>query len=398
MSIYEAPPPALPELRFATRPPPFWSRGVVLALVALLEVWLWFEREPLVALASGGDPQAALDALRSLGTGLALVLLYRSLRRRGGSEPLVVGERLVLPPRDGEGPLRLRYSAVRLLGVGPNGAMLLRTSRGGYVLEEARFAEEGGAEAAVGAIRSQIARLPDGNQRLAVFDGWQRSIPGRIHVPVVTYVLMGMGALVFPLQIFFDPALNEAGWNAAELLLSGEYDRLISATFMHGGAIHLCMNGFALLALGGLVEHLFGARRFIALFFLSALGGSLASAALGPSLPSLGASTALFGLLGALGAVQWRFRGTLPKELFPAPRQWLWLLVLNGMISLLPMVDGAAHVGGFATGVVAALALSGPRPPLDESKEGAALEWALAAIAVLLTVAALVTTGLRAFG
>lgn len=398
MSIYEAPPPSLPERSFATRPPPFWSRGVVLALLALVEAWLWFAREPLLAAVASGEIGSVEGSLGSLGTGVFLVLFYRSLRRRGGSEPVVVGERLVLPPRDGEPSQRLRYAAIRLLGVGPSGAFLLRTSRGGYVLEEVRLINEGGAEAIVASIRERVARLPDGRQRLAVFDGWQRSIPGRIHVPVVTYVLMALAAVVFPLQIFFDPALNQAGWNSAEFLVAGQYDRLISATFMHGGAIHLLMNGFALLALGTLVEHLFGGRRFVTLFFLSALGGSLASAAFGPSLPSLGASTALFGLLGALGAVQWRFRGTLPKELFPAPRQWFWLLLLNGMISMMPMVDGAAHVGGFATGVVAALALTGPRPPLDDSDEGAALEWTLAAICVVVTVAALVITGFRAFG
>jgi membrane associated rhomboid family serine protease len=135
----------------------------------------------------------------------------------------------------------------------------------------------------------------------------------------------------------------EAG--AAIGVAAGEYYRLLTSAFMHGGILHIMFNMWVLLALGPTLESLLGRSRFLALYLLSALGGSVASYAFGqPNIPSVGASGAIFGLMGAVLVVGKRLRQDVTNVLV--------LIGINIAIGfVVPNIDWRAHLGGLLTGV-----------------------------------------------
>jgi membrane associated rhomboid family serine protease len=158
----------------------------------------------------------------------------------------------------------------------------------------------------------------------------------------------------------------------------GEYYRLLTAAFLHGGPFHLAMNMFALATLGPTLESALGRSRYLALYLLSALGGSTLSFLLSsPGQLGVGASGAIFGLFGAYYIVVRRLGGET--------RQIVTLLVINFVITIaVPIIDWRAHLGGFVTGVLIALALAyAPKGPRRTPLQAAAC----AAVLVLLVVA-----------
>ena len=168
---------------------------------------------------------------------------------------------------------------------------------------------------------------------------------------------------------------------------AGEYYRLLTAAFLHGGVFHLAMNMFALAQLGPVLEQNLGRTRFLALYLLSALGGSVLSFLLStPFQLGVGASGAIFGLFGAYYVVVRRLGGET--------RSIAVLLVVNLVLTfLVPLIDWRAHLGGLLTGTVIAAALAyAPRGPQRT-------RWQLlagAAVAVVLVAAVVVrTTALR---
>jgi membrane associated rhomboid family serine protease len=145
----------------------------------------------------------------------------------------------------------------------------------------------------------------------------------------------------------FDPVLAELVGVA-----DGETYRLLTAAFLHGGVLHLLLNMYALWLFGPQLEAALGRVRFTALYLLSALGGSAISYAFSPSnQPSLGASGAVFGLLGAYLVISRR----LGRDATPV----MVLLAINlGYGFLVPRIDWKAHVGGLVVGTLVALALA----------------------------------------
>jgi membrane associated rhomboid family serine protease len=127
---------------------------------------------------------------------------------------------------------------------------------------------------------------------------------------------------------------------------AGEYYRLITAAFMHGGILHIMFNMWVLFALGPMLESVLGRARFLALYLLSALGGSVASYAFGEAnIPSVGASGAIFGLMGAVLVVGKRLRQDVTNVLV--------LIGINIAIGfVVPNIDWRAHLGGLITGVI----------------------------------------------
>lgn len=151
----------------------------------------------------------------------------------------------------------------------------------------------------------------------------------------------------------------------------GQWFRLITGTVLHGGLVHIYVNGMALLALGGLMERLIGGYRLAIIYVVSALAGSLSSVFVSGGWLSVGASGAVFGLLGAFGVMQLRHGRRLPPGIAQSRRWWLFILGANAALPIaLPMIDVWAHVGGFVGGaLVAGLLLRSPvairpdRPP-----------------------------------
>src|SRR5262245_505954 len=165
--------------------------------------------------------------------------------------------------------------------------------------------------------------------------------------PVATFALLAALAAVFALELAVgaldvSPAMARMGALLPGSLARGEPWRLLSCAFLHGGWMHLLLNGLVLGSLGLLLERILGTRRFLVLYGLSALGGSLVSSFFLEG-SSVGASGALWGLLTAEFALAAR-EGILPAEMRGAlTKSAAQNLGLNVVNSFRPGVDWAAH-------------------------------------------------------
>jgi len=153
---------------------------------------------------------------------------------------------------------------------------------------------------------------------------------------------LGFGNLPGPVLIDGDPAG----------VATGQYYRLATAAFLHASAFHLAFNMFALAQLGPVLESALGRVRFLALYVLSALGGSTLSYLVsGQGTLGVGASGAIFGLFGAYYIVVRRLGGET--------RSILILLGVNLVITFaVPIIDKPAHLGGLLVGALVATALA----------------------------------------
>ncbi|NLX96691.1 MAG: rhomboid family intramembrane serine protease [Rhodopirellula sp.] len=175
------------------------------------------------------------------------------------------------------------------------------------------------------------------------------------------------------------------GANFGPMTLNGQWWRLVTSMFLHGGIVHLAMNMFFLWYIGRLVERLVGNVGFLVLYFVSGIAGSMTSLAWKPEVFSVGASGAIFGVLGALLGFIILRRDSIPDTVFGQLRHSVLALigynVLFGM--MVPGIDMAAHAGGFIAGFLCGLILSQPL-----SLEAVAARWQRNA-AVLLVGAVL---------
>ena len=153
---------------------------------------------------------------------------------------------------------------------------------------------------------------------------------------VLVYVAQWVsGGLATSLLLYWPPLTASEPW------------RMITALFVHSerSLIHILFNAYSLWVLGMVLEKLLGARRFLALFFIAGLGGSLAVLWLAPTQAVIGASGAIFGLFGALLVIQRNFGGANP--------QLLIVLVLNLILGfVVPGISWQAHVGGLVVGIL----------------------------------------------
>jgi len=139
--------------------------------------------------------------------------------------------------------------------------------------------------------------------------------------------------------------------NIDDLTSSGEWYRLITVALVHGGIFHLGFNLYALMALGNPVELAFGKSRFLVIFFVSLVSGSLLSSFLAtPYQYSVGVSGAVFGLFGAFAVVSKRY-GLEIKSIAV-------IVIINfAMGFVIGGVDWRAHLGGLIGGSIAAATL-----------------------------------------
>lgn len=157
----------------------------------------------------------------------------------------------------------------------------------------------------------------------------------------------------------FSLVLLRYGAQYGPLIAEGEYWRLVTPIFLHGGWMHLLFNSYALYILGPAAEEIFGSLRFGAVYLLSGIAGVVASYGFHPCALSVGASGALFGLMGALGAFYWIGRRLLGDLARLQVRQIVALAAINLIIGFsIPNIDNFAHMGGLGGGVIAGLALA----------------------------------------
>ena len=169
--------------------------------------------------------------------------------------------------------------------------------------------------------------------------------------PYITYILIFINILFYVLSIMSNSFYNSMVLNPSKIL-NGEYYRLLSCIFMHGGIIHLLCNMYCLYVIGPQVESFFGKIKYIVIYLLSGIIGSLMSLAITNSI-SLGASGAIFGLLGSILYFGYHYRVYLSQAI---KSQIIPLIVLNLFLGfILNGVDNAAHIGGLIGGILVSM-------------------------------------------
>ena len=183
----------------------------------------------------------------------------------------------------------------------------------------------------------------------------------------VTYILMGLCFLMYIVTLIMGSSnviYLMLGANYAPLVKNGEIFRLITYAFLHGSIIHLVVNMYSLFIAGRQVENNFGKVRLLIIYFISALSGGLLSALFSDGI-SIGASGAIFGLLGALVYFGLQFRlyltDALVSKIFP-------IIIINLLIGFtVTGIDNACHIGGLIGGFLAAMAVGVPE--VDNKKD-----------------------------
>lgn len=186
---------------------------------------------------------------------------------------------------------------------------------------------------------------------------------GRRFVPLATYGLLIVNALIYLWmyrQGHGDVNSVAAQFGAKEnaLIRAGQWQRFLTPIFLHGGEIHLLTNCLSLYWLGSQIENLYGWRKYVLLYLVAGFTGNVLSYLLSTS-ASLGASGAIFGLVGAGLVFPLRFKEYVPER---ARKQILRQLGIVAVINLsigftIPRIDNFAHLGGLAGGAFMALFL-----------------------------------------
>jgi rhomboid protease GluP len=179
-----------------------------------------------------------------------------------------------------------------------------------------------------------------------------------------TFGLIGFTAFVFLLQTLSNQLLGADlvelyGAKINSAIAQGQVWRLVTPLFVHAGLPHVFVNMYSLFAIGPAVERFFGSRRMLAIYLLSGIGGVVLSLAASPS-ASVGASGAIFGLLGALAAFLYQHRTTFGRGGRRILVQLVVVALLNLGLGLMPGIDDWGHLGGLIAGTALTLFL-GPR-------------------------------------
>ncbi len=179
----------------------------------------------------------------------------------------------------------------------------------------------------------------------------------RPKVPYVTYGLILLCILCYVVPILFGyyDSLVSMFSIYPSAIKAGEYYRLLTAAFLHGNIIHLLFNCYALFVIGSQVESFLGRFKYIAIYLFSAVSASLLSMLFLGNHLSLGASGAIFGLMGAIVYFGYHYRvylGNIVKS------QIIPLILFNLLLGFtLPGIDNFAHIGGLIGGSVFTIAL-----------------------------------------
>ncbi len=175
--------------------------------------------------------------------------------------------------------------------------------------------------------------------------------------PMITYWLIAINVILYVIPILFGQYNNLINgycvWGPA--IRDGQYYRLLTGIFLHGGIFHLLFNCYALYVIGSQVENFLGKFKFLVIYLVAGISGSLFSMIFGGNYASIGASGAIFGLMGALVYFGYHYRvylGNVVKS------QIIPLIVLNLMLGFfMTGIDNFAHIGGLIGGTLISIAL-----------------------------------------
>jgi membrane associated rhomboid family serine protease len=144
---------------------------------------------------------------------------------------------------------------------------------------------------------------------------------------------------VYRHAVLFGPWVANGGWW-----------RLVTSMFLHENLLHIAFNMFALWVIGTPVEQYLGRARYIGLYFVSGLAGSAGALLQTPTTPVLGASGAIFGILGAMLIIEWQVTGRL------AGNAMTWIVINLGISFTISNISWGGHVGGLIGGILVTLA------------------------------------------
>jgi len=195
------------------------------------------------------------------------------------------------------------------------------------------------------------------------------SYPLPLSRPIATWVLLGLILAAFAVEQLAGGStqtdvLVRLGAKVTPLIAGGQYWRLLTSMFLHIGLAHLVFNGYALVAVGTDLERILGWRKFLVIYLLCGLLGSLVSYALSPNLAA-GASGAIFGVIGALAAFFALHRERLGAWGRSRLANIAFLITINLFFGFTQKgIDNYAHLGGLLSGLALGWALA-PRYAVD---------------------------------
>lgn len=182
--------------------------------------------------------------------------------------------------------------------------------------------------------------------------------------PTATYSLILICILIFILMYILGNGSEDTytllkfGANLDALTKNGQYYRLFTSMFLHIGIIHLLCNMYSLYIIGREVEIVFTKKKYLIIYLLSGIAGSILSLAFNHNTVCAGASGAIFGLLGALLYFGYYYRAYLGASV---TRSILPVVIINLIIGFASTgIDNAAHIGGLVGGILIAMAVGVP--------------------------------------
>ena len=232
-------------------------------------------------------------------------------------------------------------------------------------------------------------------------------------VPYVTYTIIGITVVIYLLQLgstyLFGYAngaaqldwLEAYGARINELIRAGQIWRLLTPALLHASVPHILFNMYALIAFGAGLERSFGHWRFLILYVLGAFTGNVLSFLLSNGY-SVGASTAIFGLVGAEGVFLYQNRILFGNQFRRAIGNVVFVVAINLFLGLTPGIDNWGHVGGLLGGLIFAwfagprLEVEGLAPALQLVDKREAPEVVTGAAVVILIFGALAVWGMSA--
>ncbi len=191
----------------------------------------------------------------------------------------------------------------------------------------------------------------------------------------LTQVLFGANVAVFLATAYASSSVMDFpgdvlvwGANVGPYTLSGQWWRLVTYMFLHGGLMHIAFNMWCLWDLGALCESLYGRWTFGAIYLITGVGAGLASVGWNPHVLSVGASGAIFGLAGALIASFYLGEFSLPRAALSGTlRSLLFFAGFNLFFGgLFQGIDNACHIGGLVTGLVLGALIARVAPEHDK--------------------------------
>lgn len=174
--------------------------------------------------------------------------------------------------------------------------------------------------------------------------------------PRITYILIVLNVVMFLAQFILNINLIEYFGNNYLYVQQGEWYRLFTSMFLHGGFMHIAFNMYALYILGPQVERYYGGKKYLLIYIISGLLGSLFSCAfMQNGYFSVGASGALFGLLGSIAYFTYYYRSTLQSLI---RSQVTSVILINLSLGyFIKNIDLSAHIGGLIGGVLISMAI-----------------------------------------